>query len=349
MGTPFQILVALAVALCTASLATAQDGNIFVFGAHGLGSDPAAHPVGGGIQSRSRTCSTGNNKDCTNQTSLAVESQKCNTQDCPKTNAPSNITPSNGQCGQANNFRIVGGTKSASCEYPWMVVVYDQKNGFLCGGSIIDESTILTAGHCVSNPNSQRKEVPSAPSDMVIYSGSSKVTFDSPPPPGLHTNSASKITVHEKYNINGDLENDIAIIKLSKPLTFDRCQRPVCLVDGSKTPQEASGCKTMGWGVTSNGRDAKSPDDMFWTTVNIATDLTCRDEYGGDSTTFCAGGNNKDSCKGDSGGPLVCKEADGRYYQYGIVSAGPENQCGIVPGLYTRVSAFLSWISSHRN
>ncbi|XP_005107254.1 trypsin-1-like [Aplysia californica] len=265
--------------------------------------------------------------------------------------APSNNTPSpsNGQCGRANNFRIVGGTKSASCEYPWMVVVYDQKNGFLCGGSIIDESTILTAGHCVSNPNSQRKEVPSAPSDMVIYSGSSKVTFDSPPPPGLHTNSASKITVHEKYNVNGDLENDIAIIKLSKPLTFDRCQRPVCLVDGSKTPQQASGCKTMGWGVTSNGRDAESPDDMFWAAVNIATDQKCRDSYGGDSTTFCAGGNNKDSCEGDSGGPLVCKEIDGRYYQYGIVSAGQKNQCGIVPGLYTRVSAFLSWISSHRN
>ncbi|XP_005107253.2 chymotrypsin-like protease CTRL-1 [Aplysia californica] len=378
MGTSFHLLVAFAVALCTASLATAQDDYEFYYDYDNLlsffstsepqgpvntpvwgpwsGFGPCSTSCGGGIQSRSRTCSTGNNKDCTNQTSLAVESQKCNTQDCPKTNAPSNNTSSNGQCGQANNFRIIGGSKSASCEYPWMVVVFDHKNGFLCGGSIIDESTILTAAHCVANKNSQGKEVPSAPSDMAIYSGSSKFTLDSPPPPGLRANSASKIIVHEKYNVSGYLDNDIALIKLSKPLTLDRCQRPVCLVDGSKTPQpppplNTDHLETTARSKPSYGPDAESPDDMFWAAVSITSDKACEAEYGryGTVTAMCAMGNNEGSCQGDSGGPVVCKEADGRYYQYGIVSGGRENKCAKVIGIYTRVSAFLTWINKHRN
>lgn len=43
--------------------------------------------------------------------------------------------------------RIVGGELAAKCEYPWQVLVSVQSA--LCGGSIIDEYTIVTAAHCI--------------------------------------------------------------------------------------------------------------------------------------------------------------------------------------------------------
>ena len=56
----------------------------------------------------------------------------------------------------------------------------------------------------------------------------------------------------------------------------------------------------------------------------------------------------KDSCGADSGGPMVVREFNGDpWYQAGIVSFGP-TPCGKtgVPGVYTKVSAFLPWIKS---
>ena len=56
----------------------------------------------------------------------------------------------------------------------------------------------------------------------------------------------------------------------------------------------------------------------------------------------------KDSCGADSGGPMVVREFSGDpWYQAGIVSFGP-TPCGKlgVPGVYTKVSAFLPWIKS---
>ena len=53
----------------------------------------------------------------------------------------------------------------------------------------------------------------------------------------------------------------------------------------------------------------------------------------------------KDSCSGDSGGPFIYRpKVDEPWYQMGIVSFGAR-KCGIEsPGVYTKVSAYLTWI-----
>jgi len=52
-----------------------------------------------------------------------------------------------GKTSDAEN-RIIGGEKAEVNEYPWMVRV---KTGiFTCGGSLISDSWILTAAHCVN-------------------------------------------------------------------------------------------------------------------------------------------------------------------------------------------------------
>ncbi len=85
---------------------------------------------------------------------------------------------------------------------------------------------------------------------------------------------------------------------------------------------------------------------------------------------FCAGGldaNGRDSCSGDSGGPLLAvggNENVRHFFNYfmltfpifssfqmiqiGIVSFGSTN-CGngVLPGVYTRVTAYLEWVYKH--
>jgi len=52
--------------------------------------------------------------------------------------------------------------------------------------------------------------------------------------------------------------------------------------------------------------------------------------------------------QGDSGGPLIYQESDSVYTQVGIVSFGSSAGCqrGYPVG-FTRVTSFLSWISSN--
>ena len=55
--------------------------------------------------------------------------------------------------------------------------------------------------------------------------------------------------------------------------------------------------------------------------------------------------SDKDSCSGDAGGPLFATESEVSY-QIGLVSFGT-NLCGRgIPGVYTRVAAYLPWIES---
>ena len=55
--------------------------------------------------------------------------------------------------------------------------------------------------------------------------------------------------------------------------------------------------------------------------------------------------SEKDSCSGDSGGPLFATESK-ISYQIGLVSYGT-NLCGRgIPGVYTKVAAYLPWIES---
>jgi len=62
---------------------------------------------------------------------------------------------------------IVGGTRISISQAPWQVVVIavlSETEGILCGGSILSEDEILTAGHCVYNPTTRTR----IPADQIV-------------------------------------------------------------------------------------------------------------------------------------------------------------------------------------
>uniref|UniRef100_A0A224YF25 Tick serine protease n=1 Tax=Rhipicephalus zambeziensis TaxID=60191 RepID=A0A224YF25_9ACAR len=53
-------------------------------------------------------------------------------------------------CGKPQELlpRIVGGEEYSEHKHPWLVAIFDQYNAFICVGSLVSRSHVLTAAHC---------------------------------------------------------------------------------------------------------------------------------------------------------------------------------------------------------
>ncbi|KAK6185188.1 hypothetical protein SNE40_007476 [Patella caerulea] len=236
-------------------------------------------------------------------------------------------------------FRIVGGVNTEPCEYPWMVRL--QAGNSLCGGTIIDETHIMTAGHCIGSNTAANIKVNAGEYNFNIQEANDEM-FD-----------VSAINLHPDYTElpGGAVENDIAILTLSRPLTYSDCVQPICLAEpGDSASLDDTQCTTAGWGTTSF---EGSPSPILQeVTVPTFSGALCASNFPNTTPTntnlqICAGRSEggADSCQGDSGGPLFCP-VNGRYVQFGIVSYGDGCALRGNAGVYTDVGAMTSFINS---
>ena len=155
------------------------------------------------------------------------------------------------QCGIANNpsNRIVGGHEAILHQFPWQVgLVLDGSNTPFCGGTIIANKWILTAGHCANNPSYDMSRV-------KVLVGEDRIKTDSYD----HTVRASIRRVYEHPQYHRDrhyLVYDFALLELNQPLTWSSEVRPVCLPEKHETSSYAGMWgKVSGWGTLQSGSD----------------------------------------------------------------------------------------------
>jgi secreted trypsin-like serine protease len=112
------------------------------------------------------------------------------------------------------------------------------------------------------------------------------------------------------------------------------------LVEG--TPVTASG-----WGATAT---SSWSNQLLTVGLKIKSAATCNLQDSDLALVTCAVDTGKDTCAGDSGGPLAV-DVGGVTRLYGVVSYGASKNCGVAPiyGVYTKVSAYSSWIASTQN
>merc|ERR1711971_1217964 len=248
------------------------------------------------------------------------------------------------ECGtNAKRFqtRIVGGRPADPDEWPWLAALVHkdgQGSGQYCGATLISDTHVLTAAHCIK---------PFKREDIMIKLG--EYDFNEAGETADQTFTVASMKNHENYN-DVTYENDIAILKLNGVATRSESVWPICLPPASEqfTNRRAF---VIGWGTIYFGGPVSSTlqevNVRVWENSQCAKNYATlhRDVLG---TMLCAGETNKDSCQGDSGGPLNCMSPTTNTWELcGVVSWGARCAEPDFPGVYTRVTEYLAWISNN--
>jgi len=256
-------------------------------------------------------------------------------QQCGQTPVPPNVN-------KEGVDEIVGGTNAVPYSWPWQVVWCSHSGWFgscslECGGSVVDNGWVITAGHCVegytNSPGSFRVKV------GVFNQGSSSEA-------GEQVLEVKAIHLHPKYNPDPDPVWDIALIELKAPVAYTDHIQPVCLpLHDSNIVVEPNSAWVTGWGTTSE--DGEISDTLKQVKVPFVNWTTCESEYPNEineQVHICAGRAGVDTCQGDSGGPLVV-QTNGTWFMYGLTSFGTGCAEYRHPGVYSRVTAYCDWIA----
>ncbi|XP_077973721.1 transmembrane protease serine 9-like isoform X1 [Styela clava] len=230
--------------------------------------------------------------------------------------------------------RVVGGMIAVEGSWPWQVLVSNEYEQILCGGSIIHENWVLTSAECVADKSAFEVIVAVGQYDLSMLDRSR-----------LH--AVTQIFLYDPFKTS---QHDIALLKLDRSITFQKNVQPIC-INLENTLVTGETCVVTGWGVTYDSTSLDSSQLLRQTRIPIANPEFCQKithnvEFNGD-TMFCAGdlSGGSDACSNDVGGPLVCFR-NNVWKQFGIVTSNLG--CGIsrLPSFYTKVSYYKEWIEA---
>jgi secreted trypsin-like serine protease len=235
--------------------------------------------------------------------------------------------------------RIIGGRPTNIEESPWQVaLIFGQyKEPFraqFCGGSIIGDSWIATAAHCVVNDaiNRAASNVNVVANTTFYNSGGDRIEVED-------------IRVNSDYNPASN-DSDIALLKLKGHATP---LKAITLPNPNDDLPPNTNLTVTGWGTVREG-DAGTAY-LISANIPVVPNTVCNDSasYNGAITNkmICAGlrAGGLDACQGDSGGPAVATSNQAKLLM-GIVSFGEGCARKDKYGVYTNVRAFRSWIDS---
>ncbi|SPH27573.1 Trypsin [Ascidiaceihabitans donghaensis] len=284
--------------------------------------------------------------------------------------------------------RVIGGEIADQGAWPWQVALLIAgqpvtPDAQFCGGSMILDTWVLTAAHCIHMADANGVYRDLNPQAISVLVGTNLLAEGQG-----DAISVEKIIRHPAY-VGEDFDNDIALIKLSRAPTvpFKTIQVPDAeFGDQLDTP----GVRTVvtGWGLIEG---AQRTAEMRQAEIQMLSRENCNEvmldsrakaasegiAYAASAfglkqpeaeavwqelishvrapmtkNMLCSGTfeGGKGSCSGDSGGPLVVPLKNGEFIQAGVVSWGLSNtstkSCLETAqfAAYTRVSNYLGWL-----
>jgi len=203
--------------------------------------------------------------------------------------------------------------------------VYLTTQSSICSGVLLNETTILTAAHCLYQAT-----------NLKVYAGMTDKIRQWRDQKPLEIASIHMASGYD----NERLVHDLAIIKLRRPLNRRQVSFVVPFYGHVPTGTEAL---VSGWGVELDGQLTSRVRSL---NVRIYDDEACIKKFGNDylnTTQLCAGSLEQDFCIGDSGGPLMIEKDK----LIGIVSYTGSQCSDKKPSVYTKISAYRSFIEKY--
>ncbi|CAH1778752.1 unnamed protein product [Owenia fusiformis] len=235
---------------------------------------------------------------------------------------------------------IVGGNQAQSGDWPWQVGLAYLGFAHFCGGVLVAEEWVLTAGHCI---------------DVLRSLGRLSRTYILA---GAHVRGAkrqwspvSASFMHPVYVPRTGIAQtmDIGLIRLARKFRITDYVRPVCLPskDHDFRDDDSLECYMSGFGYTK----PHGPGAQILGYAKMVIQPNCSWAYEGWLDTrnlLCAGYDTGhiSTCRGDSGGPLMCRSHDNKWTVAGISSFSLTtciSQYGY-PSAFTEVAKAVQWI-----
>lgn len=289
--------------------------------------------------------------------------------------------------------RVIGGEEAAEGAWPWQVALLiagqpQTVDAQFCGGSMVLDTWVLTAAHCIhmQDPNGVYRDL--APQAISVLVGTNEIA----------EGKGDAVPVEAIYRHPGyegtEFDNDIALIKLSRApnVPYQTIKVPDAEF-GDLLDQPGVRTVVTGWGliegakrtemmrqaeiqmlsrdqcnqVMLEGRAKAAAEGLSYAAKAFGLKENEAEKVWQELITYvrepmtenmiCSGtfGGGKGSCSGDSGGPLVVPLEDGTFIQAGIVSWGLSNQATqscletAQFSAYTRVSNYLPWLDQTIN
>ncbi|MBW2736214.1 MAG: trypsin-like serine protease, partial [Deltaproteobacteria bacterium] len=228
---------------------------------------------------------------------------------------------------------ILGGVQSAPGAHPTVVSFvqgfYGSYRSF-CTGTLISKRFVLTAAHCVTNPQMQ--------GSFDVFFGDSVKTANA-----SNLIAVESVYPHPEFDYTSEVPaeladwGDIALVKLSKdaPVEPMKMLRPEQV---GKTLRLGADALVVGYGTT----DRSNP---FSTGTKYEGTMMMSNA---ESSEILLGGIDKGiACQGDSGGPTFMNAATdgGEDWRLVAVTSRGDTDCSLL-SVQTRADVYFDWIHS---
>ncbi|XP_050080491.1 transmembrane protease serine 9-like [Anopheles maculipalpis] len=249
------------------------------------------------------------------------------------------------------HIQALGGVRAFQGEFFHMAAIGWSRSGgkidYLCGGSLITWTFLLTAAHCAA-------DLENTPPDTVRLGDTDLGSTDDDEI--AQQIKIARIIKHPQYRASRKYY-DIALIELQERAWINGAISLACLWREPEAPTdvlEAVGFGALGFGeMLSPTLQKVQLRALDRTSCGERIPMNRRQMPEGlRADQLCASSDTMDTCEGDSGGPLQTNLHDvfGNVYPLivGVVSFGTPCAEGST-GVYTRVSSYVDWIEKEVN
>lgn len=195
------------------------------------------------------------------------------------------------------DVRILNGIAADEFQFPYQVSL--QKNRkHQCGGSIISDVKVLTAGHCVTDANGVKLQM----TLLTVLAGTIKLNVTKPE----YLYSLKRISIHPKFD-RRTVQYDYSLVFIDGIFDFQVSAARVAPIGlATQNPIPGTVCYVSGWGDVQRENKVTIPNELQFARITVDPAEVCEKLFGNNFSPeqmLCAGRtNNENAGCGDSGG-----------------------------------------------